>query len=211
MGTEVQNTRVICVDDHPLIIAGVKAILDTESDMAFVGGAACASDGLDLFRKARPDVALVDLRLPDLPGADLIRTLLGEFPSAHFIALTTYKGDADIQRVLTAGAKSYLLKDSMYRELVDAIRLVATGRRYVSPAAAAEIAGHALDSALTDRELAVLRLMANGNRNKEVASFLEVSEDTIKFHVKNILSKLGVHDRTHAVTTAIKRGILHID
>jgi DNA-binding NarL/FixJ family response regulator len=210
METATLNTRVMCIDDHPLIIAGVKAILDVESDMTFVGGATCGAEGLDLYRKTRPDVALVDLRLPDLPGSDVIRKLLAEFPFARVIALTTYKGDADIQGALVAGAKSYLLKDSLYRELIDAIRSLGRGNRYISPAAAAEIASHALDSALTNRELAILRLMADGNRNKEIAVSLNVSEDTVKFHIKSILGKLGVHDRTHAVTRAIKRGILHV-
>lgn len=180
----------MCIDDHPLIIAGVKAILDAEPGMTFVGGGTCASDGLHLFRKTRPDVVLVDLRLPDLPRSELIKNLLREVPSAKVIALTTYKGDADIQRALEAGAKSYLLKDSMYRELIDAIRSIDTGEGYISPAAAAEIAAHAVDSDLTNRELMVLRLMADGNRNKEIAAALNVSEDTVKFHIKSILGKI---------------------
>lgn len=203
--------RVTCTDDHPLIIAGVKAILDAEPGMTFAGGATCGGDGLELFRRTLPDVALVDLRLPDLPGTAVIESIVCEFPQACVIALTTYKGDADIQRALAAGARSYLLKDSMYRELVDDIRRVHNGERYISPAAAVELAEHALDSGLTRRELDVLRLMSDGKRNKEIADDLCLSEDTIKFHVKSILVKLGVHDRTHAVTVAIKRGILHID
>ncbi|MBV9179742.1 MAG: response regulator transcription factor [Acidobacteria bacterium] len=211
MGAPSKPIRVSCVDDHPLIIAGVKAILDAEADMLFAGGATSGADGIDLFRKALPDIVLVDLRLPDMPGTEVIESVVRDFPAARVIALTTYKGDADIQRAMAAGARSYLLKDSMYRELIDAIRRVHKGERYISAAAAQEIAGHALDSDLTGRELDVLRLMSDGNRNKEIAHILCLSEDTIKFHIKSILGKLGVHDRTHAVTRAIKRGILHVD
>ncbi|HEY0759231.1 MAG TPA: response regulator transcription factor [Acidisarcina sp.] len=203
--------RVLCIDDHSLILAGVQAMLSAETDMQFVGGARTALEGVELFKTLNPDVTLVDLRLPGVPGTAAISRIRATRPSACIIALTTYKGDEDIHRALTAGAQSYLLKDALHRELIESIRKVHKGGRSISPEAALTLAENCPRVALTGRELEVLQLMADGNRNKEIAYALKISEDTIKFHVKSILSKLAVNDRTHAVTVAIKRGILQLD
>jgi DNA-binding NarL/FixJ family response regulator len=211
MNVPEPTIRVVCIDDHPLILAGVEAILEAEPGMAFAGGTTSAAAGLELYRRCTPDIALVDLRLPDMEGSALISSILQEFAGARLIALTTYKGDACIQRALGAGARGYLLKDLMYKELVEAIRKVQSGERYIMPVAACELASHVPRMELTTRELEVLRLVADGNRNKEIARLLRVTEDTVKFHIKSILGKLDVNDRTHAVTVAIKRGMLHVD
>jgi DNA-binding NarL/FixJ family response regulator len=203
--------RVVCIDDHPLILAGVESMLDAEPGLVYTGGATSGEDGISLFRRERPDVALVDLRMNGLSGHATIAAIKNEFPEARMIALTTYKGDDDIHRALAAGARGYILKDLMHQELVEAIRRVQAGGRWIAPQAAEQLAENAPRIELTGRELEVLRLIADGNRNKEVAGILNVSEDTVKFHVKSILGKLGVNDRTHAVTVAIKRGILHFD
>ena len=202
--------RVICIDDHPLILAGVKSMLDAEPTMFYAGGVATGEEGLILFRNVLPDITLVDLRLKKSSGTDAIAAIKKEFPKARIIAMTTYKGDDDIHRALAAGAAGYILKDLMHKDLVYAIHRVHEGGRWIAPEAAAELAENAPRIALTTRELEVLRLMAIGNRNKEIADSLAVSEDTVKFHVKSILSKLRVNDRTHAVTVALKRGIIHL-
>jgi DNA-binding NarL/FixJ family response regulator len=203
--------RVICIDDHPLILAGVKSMLDAEPDMVFAGGTATGEEGISLFRTQVPDVALIDLRLKGSSGTVAIATIAREFPEAHIIAMTTYKGDDDIHRALAAGARGYILKDLMHKDLVYAIRRVHDGARWIAPEAAAQLAENSPRIPLTSRELQVLKLVAGGNRNKEIAGTLGVTEETVKFHVKSILGKLGVNDRTHAVTVAVKRGILHID
>jgi DNA-binding NarL/FixJ family response regulator len=203
--------RVICIDDHPLILAGVKSMLDAEPDMLFAGGTATGEEGVSLFRTQVPDVALIDLRLKGSSGTVAIATIAREFPEARIIAMTTYKGDDDIHRALAAGARGYILKDLMHKDLVYAIRRIHDGARWIAPEAAAQLAENSPRIPLTSRELEVLKLVAGGNRNKEIAGTLGVTEDTVKFHVKSILGKLGVNDRTHAVTVAVKRGILHID
>jgi DNA-binding NarL/FixJ family response regulator len=202
--------RVICVDDHPLILAGVKSMLDAEPSMVYAGGTSTGEDGLVLFRSVLPDITLMDLRLKRSSGTEAIAAIKNEFPKARIIAMTTYKGDDDIHRALAAGAMGYILKDLMHKDLVYAIRRIHEGGRWIAPEAAAELAENAPRVALTERELEVLRLMANGNRNKEISASLKISEDTVKFHVKSILGKLGVNDRTHAVTVALKRGIIHL-
>lgn len=202
--------RVICIDDHPLILAGVKSMLDAEPAMFYAGGSATGEEGLIVFRRVLPDITLVDLRLKSSSGTEAIAAIKREFPKARIIAMTTYKGDDDIHRALAAGAVGYILKDLMHKDLVYAIRRIHEGGRWIAPEAAAELAENAPRIELTNRELEVLRLMATGNRNKEIAAALNITEDTIKFHVKSILSKLGVNDRTHAVTIALKRGIIHL-
>lgn len=186
-------------------------MLQAEADMLYIGGAATGEEGVAMFRTNRPDVTLVDLRLKGTSGTEAIATIRKEFPEARIIAMTTYKGDDDVHRALAAGANGYILKDLMHKDLVYAIHRIHEGGRWIAPEAAAQLAENSPRIELTLRELEVLRLLADGNRNKEIAAALRVTEDTIKFHVKSILGKLGVNDRTHAVTTAIKRGILHLD
>jgi len=203
--------RVICVDDHPLILAGVRSMLQAESDLLYIGGVATGEEGVTLFRASLPDVTLVDLRLKGTSGTEAIATIKKEFPEAHIIAMTTYKGDDDIHRALAAGANGYILKDLMHKDLVYAIHRIHEGGRWIAPEAAAQLAENSPRIELTARELEVLRSLADGKRNKEIADVLRITEDTVKFHVKSILGKLGVNDRTHAVTVAIKRGILHME
>lgn len=185
-------------------------MLDAEPAMFYAGGSATGEEGLNVFRRVLPDITLVDLRLKSSSGTEAIAAIKREFPKARIIAMTTYKGDDDIHRALAAGAVGYILKDLMHKDLVYAIRRIHEGGRWIAPEAAAELAENAPRIELTNRELEVLRLMATGNRNKEIAAALNITEDTIKFHVKSILSKLGVNDRTHAVTIALKRGIIHL-
>jgi len=185
-------------------------MLDAEPAMFYAGGSATGEEGLIVFRRVLPDITLVDLRLKSSSGTEAIAAIKREFPKARIIAMTTYKGDDDIHRALAAGAVGYILKDLMHKDLVYAIRRIHEGGRWIAPEAAAELAENAPRIELTNRELEVLRLMATGNRNKEIAAALNITEDTIKFHVKSILSKLGVNDRTHAVTIALKRGIIHL-
>ena len=208
---EAKSIRVVCVDDHPLILAGIKAILDAEPDVRYVGGATSGEEGLQQIRAQLPDVALIDLRLPDMAGTAVISSMRRDHPSVRAIALTTFKGDAQIRQALLAGATGYLLKDVLHQDLVDVIKKVYAGGRALAPAAVRELADHLPQTQLSAREVEIIHLMADGKRNKEISEDLGVAEDTIKFHVKNVLCKLGVHDRAHAVTLAIKRGILRID
>ena len=186
-------------------------MLDAEPEMLFAGGVATGEEGVNLYRKILPDIALVDLRLKRSSGTEAIATIKAEFPKSRIIAMTTYKGDDDIHRALAAGAVGYILKDLMHKDLVYAIRRIHEGGRWIAPEAAAELAENSPRITLTNRELEVLRLMAMGNRNKEIAVSLNIREDTVKFHVKSILSKFGVNDRTHAVTVALKRGFIHLN
>ena len=186
-------------------------MIGAEPDMVFVGGAQNAEDGIRIFREQSPNVSLIDLRMPGMSGIDAIVHIKRGDPLARIIALTTYKGDHDVHRALASGACSYLLKDVIHNELIEAVRKVHAGQRYIAAAAASELAEHTPRIELTRRELDVLRLLPMGNRNKQIAGILGLSEDTVKFHVKSILAKLGVGDRTHAVSVAIQRGILHID
>ena len=186
-------------------------MLDAEPDMFFSGGTSTGEEGISLFRTLLPDVALIDLRLKGSSGIDAIASISREFQGACIIAMTTYKGDDDIYRALAAGARGYILKDLMHKDLVYAIRRTHNGARWIAPEAAAQLAENSPRIPLTARELEVLKLVAGGNRNKEIAGTLGVAEDTVKFHIKSILGKLGVNDRTHAVTVAIKRGILQIE
>jgi DNA-binding NarL/FixJ family response regulator len=200
--------KVLAVDDHPLLREGVAAVMEGESDIELVGEASSGLEAIELFRRHRPDVTLMDLQMPGMSGIEAMLAIRTEFPNARFIVLTTYQGDVQALRALKAGAAGYLLKSMLRKELLDTIRVVHAGRRRIPPEIAAELADHVTDDALSEREIAVLRRAAMGNSNKIIASQLNVSEATVKGHMKSILSKLGANDRTHAVTIATKRGFL---
>jgi DNA-binding NarL/FixJ family response regulator len=202
--------RVLSVDDHPLLREGIAVLIDTQSDMQLIGEAANGREALEQFRKHHPDITLMDLQMPEMSGIDAIGAIRGEFPDARIIVLTTYSGDFQVSRALKAGARGYLLKDMLRQELLETIRAVHAGQKRLSAEAAAEIAEHAADDVLTSREIEVLRLIANGNANKEVARKLSLTEETVKGHLKNIFAKLSVNDRTHAVTVGLKRGIISL-
>jgi DNA-binding NarL/FixJ family response regulator len=201
---------VLAVDDHPLLREGIAALIGSEEDMELVGEASNGREALDLFRKYQPDITLMDLRMPEMNGIDAIGAIRGEFLDARIIVLTTHPGDVQVSRALKAGARGYLLKGMLRKELSETIRAVHAGHKRLSSEAAAEIAEHAIDDALTPREIDVLRLVAAGNANKEIGAQLLLTEVTVKTHVKNILAKLGANDRTHAVTIALKRGIIDL-
>jgi DNA-binding NarL/FixJ family response regulator len=202
--------RVFSVDDHPLLREGIAALIGIQSDMQMIGEASNGREALEQFRTHHPDVTLMDLQMPEMSGIDAISAIRGEFPDARIIVLTTYSGDFQVSRALKAGARGYLLKGMLRQELLETIRAVHAGRKRLSAEIAAEIAEHATDDVLTPREIDVLRLIAMGNANKDIARKLSLSEETVKGNVKNILAKLGVHDRTHAVTTGLKRGIIDL-
>lgn len=202
--------RILTVDDHPLLREGIAAVLANEADMVVVAEAGNGSEAVEQFRTHRPDVTLMDLQMPHMGGTDAILAIRKEFPDARIIVLTTYSGDAQAVRAFNAGASGYLLKNMVRKELVETIRVVHGGKKRIPPEIAVEMAEHHTDDALTGREIEVLREVAAGNANKVVALHLAVSEETVKAHMKNILSKLGANDRTHAVTIALKRGIIEI-
>jgi len=210
MTNSPDRIRILIVDDHPLLREGVVSLVEKQADMLIVAEASNGKEALQLFQQHIPDITLMDLRLPEMDGIDAMKAILGEFPDAKIIVLTTFSGDAQILRALKVGARGYLLKDLLRKELLDAIRTVQAGRKRIPPEIAAHIAEHASDTTLTRREIEVLQLIAIGNPNKLVADKLSVTEDTIKMHVKSILSKLGANDRTHAVTIALKRGIMEL-
>lgn len=201
---------IMSAEDHPLIRAGLDAVINAEPDMRMVAEAANGEEALERYREHRPDVVLMDLRMPVMDGLSATRAILREYPDARIVALTTFEGDEDIHRALAAGARGYLLKDMMRSELLDVIRTVHRGQRAIPPAVAARLAEYTPRIELTARELEVLRLMAKGLSNPELARILGRAENTVKVHVSNILEKLGVSDRTEAVTLAIQRGILHL-
>ena len=202
--------RVLAVDDHPLLREGIAALIGCEEDMELIGEASNGREALDLFRKFRPDITLMDLQMPEMNGIDAIGAIRGEFPDARIIVLTTHPGDVQVSRALKAGARAYLLKGMLRKELLETIRAVHAGQKRMSSEIAAEIAEHATDCGLTPREIDVLRLVAAGNANKEIGAQLSLTELTVKSHLKNILAKLGANDRTHAVTIALKRGIIDL-
>ena len=202
--------RVLSVDDHSLLRDGMAALIGNQSDMEIVAEASNGREALELFRKHRPDVTLMDLQMPEMNGIDAMSAIRGEFPDARIIVLTTHAGDVQVSRALKAGARAYLLKSLLRKELLDTIRAVHAGQKRVSPELAAEIAEHSADSALTPREIDVLRLVAGGNANKEIAARLSLTEETVKAHIRNILGKLGANDRTHAVAIGLKRGIIDL-
>ena len=201
---------ILVADDHPVLREGVLAMLSNEADMKVVAQAANGREALEGFRRHRPDIVLMDIQMPEMTGIDAIAAILAEAPAARVIVLTTYRGDVSALRALRAGAVGYLLKSQLLNELVGTIRAVHAGMRSIPPEIAAELVAHLGDDALSEREIQVLRLVAQGNSNKRVASELGVSEDTIKAHMKNVCSKLSAKDRTHAVTIALRRGILEL-
>jgi len=202
--------RILTVDDHPLLREGIAAVLANEQDIVLVAEAANGREAIEQFRAHRPDVTLMDVQMPEINGIDAIVKIREEFPDARIIVLTTYTGDAQAARAFKAGASGYLLKNMVRKELIDTIRTVHSGKKRIPPEIAVEMAEHHSDDALTLRELEVLREVAAGNANKRVAQLLNVSEETIKAHMKSILSKLSANDRTHAVTIAVRRGIIDI-
>ena len=208
--TAKATIRILTVDDHPVLREGIAAVIASESDMQLVGEASNGSEAIEQFRSHRPDVTLMDLQMPEMSGLDSILAIRKEFPDARIIVLTTYSGDAQAARAFKAGASGYLLKNMLRKEMVETIRVVHSGKKKIPPEIAMEMAEHHTDDILTERELEVLRQVACGNANKMIADHLNISEETVKAHMKNILAKLGAKDRTHAVTIALKRGIIEI-
>ena len=202
--------RVLSVDDHPVVREGIAALIARQSDMELIAEATNGREAVEQFRMHHPDVTLMDLQMPEMGGIDALSAIRGEFPDARIIVLTSYAGDTQVSRALKSGARGYLLKDMLRKELLETIRAVHAGQKRVSSEVAAGIAEHATDDTLSPRETDVLRLIAAGNANKEIATQLGLTEQTVKSHVKNILGKLGANDRTHAVTIALKRGIMDL-
>jgi DNA-binding NarL/FixJ family response regulator len=202
--------RILTVDDHPLLREGIAAVIEGQPDMTLVAEATNGREAIESFRHHRPDVALMDLRMPDMNGIEAIRAIRTEFPAARIVVLTTYAGDVQALDALKAGASGYLLKSMLRKDLLDTIRTVHAGKRRIPPEIATQIAEHAADDALTEREVDVLRRVGSGNSNKQIAVQLAISEGTVKAHMKNILPKLGARDRTHAVMIAVKRGIMDV-
>lgn len=208
MNNDPARVRVLCVDDHPVVLQGISGLVSIQSDMEVVGEAANGRDAIAQFRKHRPDITLMDLQMPEMGGLDAIGAIRGEFPEARIIVLTTYAGDVQAKRAIQAGARGYLLKNSLHKELLESIRAVHAGRRAVSTEVSFDLAEHATDDALTPAEIRVLNLISAGNANKEIAAALVLSEETVKKQVRGILSKLGAKDRTHAAMIGFKRGII---
>lgn len=209
--TSSAKIRIVCIDDHPIVREGLASIIALQSDMEMAGSAESGTQGLALFRRLKPDIALVDLRLPDMNGHELTRQILEHSPAARIIVLTSFEGDADIERALAAGARGYVVKGVPREELLGAIRAVHAGKKHIHGSVAEKLAEHMGSEKLSERELQVLKEIAAGKRNKEIGAELSIAEDTVKMHVKNILEKLQVNDRTEAVTVALRRGILHLD
>jgi two-component system, NarL family, response regulator len=205
-----KSIRVLIVDDHPLLREGIAALIRAEPDMEVAAEAGTGREALAQFKLKHPDVTLMDLQMPDMPGIEAIIAIRGEFPDARIIVLTTYSGDVHVTRALKAGARGYLLKTNVNKELLATIRAVNAGQKRIPAEVSSGLAEHTGEEQLTDRELDVLRLIASGNANKEIAAQLQLAEDTVKRHVTNILSKLGANDRTHAVTIGLKRGIIEL-
>ena len=202
--------RVLCVDDHPLMRVGIVAVIQHESDMDVAGEASTGREAIQLFRELQPDITLMDLRLPDISGIDALIAIRGQCPNARVIVLTTFEGDAEIQRALEAGAQSYLLKSFPRKQILETIRKVHAGKRQVPPEVAGQLAEHIGEEPLSAREIQVLERIAIGKKNGEIASQLFITEETVKNHVKHILEKLGASDRTEAVTIGFRRGIIHL-
>jgi len=202
--------RVLSVDDHPLLQEGIAAMINGQPDMTLVAGAASGLDALVLFREHHPDVTLMDLRLPDMSGIDALIAIRAEFDDARIVLLTTFEGDAEIQRALQAGAKGYMLKSMPPRELLAGIREVHAGKKFIPPQIVSTLAQHLGEEALTRREIEVLRALSGGGGNRDIAESLFISEETVKVHVKHIMEKLGAADRTEAVTIAVRRGVIQL-
>jgi DNA-binding NarL/FixJ family response regulator len=208
--TNETRIRVMSVDDHPLFREGIGAIINSQSDMFLAGAATNGNEGIETFRSLRPDVTLLDLQLPDLNGIEVLIAIRNEFPDARIIILTTFERDVETQRALKAGARGYLLKSSPPKQMLDTIRQVHAGKKSVSPELAAKLAEHISDEALSDREVEVLRYVAEGDRNRDIAERLFIAEETVKVHLRHIMGKLGATDRTQSVAIAARRGIIYL-
>jgi len=208
--SDPKKIRVLCIDDHPTVREGLATIINLQSDMALAAAAATGQEGLHQFRTLRPDVTVVDLRLPGMSGFEVIEQIKEEFPNARIIVLSSHEGDVDIRRALDAGAQGYVVKGMVREELLDVIRSVHAGKKRLPAAVAQTLAEHISSDMVSSREIEVLSLISAGKRNKEIAAELSIAEDTVKMHVRNILSKLQASDRTEAVTIALRRGIIHL-
>ena len=208
MSADPRQIRILVVDDHPLLRQGIAGLVGDQPDMSLVAEASNGREAILQFRAHRPDITLMDLQMPEMNGLDAIAAIRGEFPEARIVVLTTYTGDVQVLRALKAGARAYLLKNLLHKELLETIRAVHAGKKTLSPELSYQLAEHATDDALTPAEIAVLRLIAAGNANKQIADQLSITEETVKGRVKNILSKLGANDRTHAAMIGLKRGII---
>ena len=202
--------RVFSVDDHPLLREGIAALVNSQPDMVLVSQAATGAEAIQLYKEQLPDVTLLDLRLPDMSGIDVLIAIRSQFPEARIIMLTTFEGDVEIQRALQAGARGYLLKNMPPTELLDVIRQVHAGKKRIPPEIASQLLEHFSDEVLTEREIEVLKQVAEGNRNREIAERLFISEETVKVHIKHIMEKLGASDRTQAVSIGLRRGIIQL-
>ena len=210
MNAETKTIRILTVDDHALLRAGIASLVEFEPDIELVAQASTGREAIEQFRRHRPDITLMDVQMPDISGIEAIIAIRSEFPDARIIVLTTYSGDVQVVRALKAGARGYLLKGNVHADLLETIRAVHAGRKRIPPEVAAELAMQTTEDQLTARELEILKLIANGNANKEIAAQLSIREDTVKSHVGNILEKLQANDRTHAVTIGLKRGIIEL-
>ena len=210
MSVGISQIRILAVDDHPIVRQGIAGLVGIQTDMVLVGEASNGRDAIQQFRTHHPDITLMDLQMPEMNGIDSLIAIRNEFPDAKVIVLTTYAGDTQILRALKAGAQAYLLKNTLHKELLETIRTVHIGKKTLSPEVSYQIAEHATDDLLTPAEILVLRLIAAGNANKQIADQLSITEETVKSRVKNILSKLGANDRTHAAMIGLKRGIIEL-
>jgi DNA-binding NarL/FixJ family response regulator len=210
MSNDSARIRVLCVDDHPVVLQGISGLVSVQADMQVVAEAANGREAIEQFRRHQPDITLMDLQMPEMGGLDAIGAIRGEFPEARIIVLTTYAGDVQALRAIKAGARGYLLKNALHKELLESIRAVHGGRKAVSTDISFDLAEHATDDSLTPAEIRVLRLISAGNANKEIAAQLVLSEETVKKQVRNILSKLGAKDRTHAAMIGFRRGIIDL-
>jgi DNA-binding NarL/FixJ family response regulator len=208
--SKASTIRVFSVDDHPLLREGIATLVNSQPDMELIAQASTGTEAVQVFKQHQPDVTLLDLRLPDMSGIDTLIAIRTAFPEARIIMLTTFEGDVEIQRALQAGARGYLLKNMPPSELLDVIRQVHAGKKRIPPEIASQLAEHLSDETLTEREVEVLREVANGNRNRNIAEKLFISEETVKVHIKHIMEKLGASDRTQAVAIGVRRGIIQL-